>query len=181
MQWQDFFRGKRVTQMGLGLLGRGIHDAQFLSTYVAELVVTDLKNDEQLKSSVEQVSAVAPEGVVKFVLGEHVQGDFEQADFIIKGAGVPLQNEYVDVARARGVPVYMDEALFFMLAPEALRFVGITGTRGKTTTTMLLHHILATAKQRTGEQVQIHLAGNIRDVATLPLLEVATAQDAVIA
>jgi len=31
--WQNFFKGKKVTQMGLGLLGRGVGDAAFLAKF----------------------------------------------------------------------------------------------------------------------------------------------------
>ena len=45
-----YFRGKRITVMGLGLLGRGVGDARFLAERGADLIVTDLKTRERLES-----------------------------------------------------------------------------------------------------------------------------------
>jgi len=38
------FKGKKITIMGLGLLGRGVGDAEFLEKNGADLIVTDLKS-----------------------------------------------------------------------------------------------------------------------------------------
>jgi UDP-N-acetylmuramoylalanine--D-glutamate ligase len=165
----DPFAGKHVTVMGLGLLGRGVNDVRYLAEHGARLTVTDLKTAEQLAPSLERLAGL--DGV-EYVLGEHRLADFRRADFVLKAAGVPRDSPYVAEARAHGVPVEMDESLFAKLAD--VRLVGVTGTRGKTTTTLLLHRILAEAGRRP------HLGGNIRDVATLPLLDVVAPGDAVV-
>ncbi len=51
----DMFKGKKITLMGLGLLGRGVGDAKFLATEGAELIVTDLKSQDELRPSLEQL------------------------------------------------------------------------------------------------------------------------------
>jgi len=172
--WRDFLSGKKVTQLGLGLLGRGVRDADFLAQHCAELTVTDKKSAEDLATSVGKLSAHSN---IVFKLGSHDLSDFEGRDFILKGAGVPLASPEIARAREAGIPVYMDESLFVKLAPD-VRFVGITGTRGKTTTTMLLHKIVERAF--VGDK-QVFLGGNVKDVATLPLLETVRADDIVIA
>lgn len=172
--WRDFLSGKKVTQLGLGLLGRGVRDADFLAQHCAELTVTDKKSADDLATSVGKLSAHSN---IVFKLGAHDLADFEDRDFILKGAGVPLSSPEIARARESGIPVYMDESLFVKLAPD-VQFVGITGTRGKTTTTMLLHKIVERAF--TGDK-QVFLGGNVKDVATLPLLETARAGDIVVA
>lgn len=172
--WRDFLSGKKVTQLGLGLLGRGVRDADFLARNGVELIVTDKKSAADLATSVEKLSAYPN---ITFKLGAHDLADFEGRDFILKGAGVPLTSPEIARAREQGIPVYMDEALFVKLAPE-VSFVGVTGTRGKTTTTMLLHKIVERAFA--GDK-QVFLGGNVKDVATLPLLETANAGDVVVA
>lgn len=57
----------------------------------------------------------------------------------------------------------MDESLFMKLAPD-VHVIGITGTRGKTFTTELIYHILKKSGKR------VHLGGNIKGTAALPLL-----------
>lgn len=159
--WQNFFSGKSVTVMGLGLLGRGIGDVKFLAKYCKEVLVTDLKTETELQTSIEEIGNLPN---VKFVLGKHDLKDFEERDFILKAAGVPLNSPFIAHARERGIPIYMDEALFVKLAPEIIT-VGITGTRGKTTTTMMIYEILKAAGKK------VLLGGNIKGVATLPFLE----------
>ena len=80
MQYADYFKGKKVTVMGLGLLGRGVGDALFLAEMEAEVIVTDLKTEEELATSVAQLSSFSN---MTFVLGEHRFADFENRDFIL--------------------------------------------------------------------------------------------------
>lgn len=149
--------------MGLGLLGRGVGDAKFLAKYAAELLVTDLKTAKELKNSVERLKKFRN---VKFRLGEHRLADFRNRDLIIKAAGVPLASPFIAEAKKHKIPVRMSTALFAKFAQEmGVRIIGITGTRGKTTTTKLIYEIL---RQYFGKKVW--LGGNIQGVATLPLL-----------
>jgi len=160
MKWKEFFKEKKITQMGLGLLGRGIGDALFLSEHCAELIVTDIKTEEQLASSLDQLKKVKN---IIYRLGGHDIKDFQSRDFILKGAGVALDSLFIEHAKDNNIPIEMDESLFAKLA-EHVTIIGVTGTRGKTTVATLIHHILESCGK------QSHLAGNIRGVATLPLL-----------
>lgn len=168
--FKNFFEGKRVTVMGLGLLGRGINDVKFLAKYCAEVLVTDLKSAEELKTSLDEIKDFKN---IKLVLGEHRLEDFENRDFVLKAAGVPMDSLYIEHARNNGVPIYMDEALFVMLAPK-ITTIGVTGTRGKTTTTMMIEAILKNSDKK------YLLGGNIRGMATLPLLETVREGDIVL-
>ncbi len=161
-EWQSFFKGKKVTQLGLGLLGRGVNDAIFLASHGVELVVTDKKTKEQLAASLEKLKPYGQS--IRFVLGEHRLDDFRGKDFILKAAGVPLLSPEIAEARRQHIPIEMDASLFAKLAPPGVILVGITGTRGKSTTTHLIYHIVKAAGKR------VFLGGNVRDMATLPLL-----------
>ncbi|XKT75399.1 MAG: UDP-N-acetylmuramoyl-L-alanine--D-glutamate ligase [Patescibacteria group bacterium UBA2103] len=151
------FSGKRVTVMGLGLLGRGVGDAAYLAEQGAEVLVTDLKSKEELQVSVDKLSHFSN---ISFVLGEHRLEDFEDKDFILKGNGVPLQNKYIEHAQSSGVPIEMSGALFHAYA--GIPMIGVTGTRGKSTITELIHHVLGSRSL---------LGGNIRGVSNLQLLK----------
>lgn len=162
MPWKDFFNHKRITLMGLGLLGRGIGDATFLSACGAQLLVTDRKSKEELGPALDELKAYK---TITYVLGEHRLEDFKNCDMVIKAAGVPLDSPYVAEARKSGVPVYMTTALFAKFAQEVgAMLVGVTGTRGKSTTAHLIHHAIKCAGKR------VHLGGNIRGISTLALL-----------
>ena len=103
MEYEDYFKGKKVTVMGLGLLGRGVGDVAYLAEAGAEeILVTDLKNDEALRESVEKLEQYTN---VRFVLGEHRMEDFEKRDMILVAAGVPMDSEYLRHARKADVPL----------------------------------------------------------------------------
>lgn len=159
MDAREHFEGKRITVMGLGLLGRGLGDVRYLAEQGAELIVTDLKSREQLATSLE---ALAGFPNITFVLGEHRLEDFRDRDMVLKAAGVPLDSVYIEEAKKHDVPVVMSSALFAKLA--GIPVVGVTGTRGKSTTTHMLEAILAKAGKK------VLLGGNVRGVSTLALL-----------
>lgn len=158
------FAGKKITIMGLGLLGRGVGDAEFLARCGARVTVTDLKSRKELAASVARLREFKN---IKFVLGQHREQDFTRADIVLKGAGVPLDSPCIAAARAAGVPVKMDESWFAEIA-KGVRIVGITGTRGKSTTTQLIYETAKVAAKNSAKKVW--LGGNVRGLATLPLL-----------
>lgn len=160
MDYARHFKGKRITLMGLGLLGRGVGDAHFLAECGADLVVTDLKSEDDLSNSVEQLKDFKN---ITFHLGGHRMDDFENRDLIVKAAGVSLDSLFVAHAKKNNIPVRMSADLFVELA--GVPIVGITGTRGKSTVTHLLAHILRTA----GKKVLV--GGNIKGVSNLELLK----------
>jgi UDP-N-acetylmuramoylalanine--D-glutamate ligase len=74
--------------------------------------------------------------------------DIGDLDALILSPGIPhilpVPHRIAAAARAVGRPIWTDAELLFQ-AVRGARFVGITGTNGKSTTTALLAHILATA------------------------------------
>lgn len=161
MDFKEYFSGKKITVMGLGLLGRGVGDAEFLAECGAEVIVTDLKTETELAESVARLRKYEN---ITFVLGEHREEDFTDRDFILVAAGVPLESPYLAVARGSGVLLKQSAAWFAELSKVPL--IGVTGTRGKSTVTAMIYHVLSVV---TGEQ--IILGGNIRGVSNLQLLK----------
>ena len=169
--WKTYFKGKKVTLMGLGLLGRGIGDAKFLAEEGSQLIVTDLKSEEELKSSITELKDFPN---ITFHLGGHVAGDFHDRDFVLKAAGVPADSPFIVEARKNKVPIEMSTSLFAKLSPAMI--VGVTGTRGKSTVTHLVHEVL----KNSYKSGRVFLGGNVRGVSTLPFLREATAADIVV-
>lgn len=161
MEYTDYFKNKKITVMGLGLLGRGVGDALFLAECGAEVLVTDLKSKEELALSVAQLSEFPN---VTFVLGEHRLEDFEDKDMILVAAGVPFDSPYLAHAKEHNVPLEMSAAIFARVSQ--IPVVGVTGTRGKSTVAHMIHHVLSVV---TGEPIL--LGGNIRGVSNLQLLK----------
>lgn len=163
--YKQNFKGKKITIMGLGLLGRGIGYTKFLAECGADLIVTDLKTEEQLATSVKTLEKFEN---IKFVLGEHRLEDFKDRDIVIKAAGVPLDSIYIAEAKKNNIPVEMDVSLFSKCAPGVV-IVGVTGTRGKSMTTTLIYEILKSNEKFLKKNV--YVGGNLRGIATLPLLK----------
>ena len=85
------------------------------------------------------------------------QADLGQARMVLWSPGIahthPQPHPVAQRARALGVPLLCDVELLVLACPEA-RFVGITGTNGKSTTTALTAHLLAVAGfKMTGRRV----------------------------
>src|SRR3989344_9525030 len=176
--WKEFFKGKRVTLMGLGLLGRGAGDAVFLAEHGAELIVTDIRDAEILASSLAKLKKYKN---IQYVLGEHRLEDFRNRDFILKAAGIPLDSPFIAEAEKNRIPIEMDASLFAKMMPEGVTLVGVTGTRGKSTTTALIFDILSLAKSYKLKAISsVYRGGNLVPEATLPLLEEVRAGDIVV-
>ncbi|MBI1754707.1 hypothetical protein HYR65_00295, partial [Candidatus Azambacteria bacterium] len=165
--WRRFFKGKKITVLGLGLLGRAVGDTKFLAEQGADLIVTDLKDEKALQASLKGLKGFTN---IAYHLGWHDFADFKNRDFILKGAGVPLDSPYVAEARKNGIPIKMSASWFAEIAN--IPFVGVTGTRGKSTVTHLLYDIMRAAHSTSSGQagMEVLLGGNVRGVSTLALL-----------
>ncbi|MBI2482088.1 MAG: UDP-N-acetylmuramoyl-L-alanine--D-glutamate ligase [Candidatus Vogelbacteria bacterium] len=179
MDYRDYFKGKKVTVMGLGLLGRGIGVIKFLADCGVDILVTDLKTRKQLAPALKQLSKYKN---IKYVLGEHRLEDFQNKNLIIRAPNAPLDSPYLAEAKKNNIEIEQDASLFVKLVPASVKIVGITGTRGKSTVTHLLYKILQSALRRGSGQKnrKVFLGGNVRGVATLPLLKKIKAGDIVV-
>jgi UDP-N-acetylmuramoylalanine--D-glutamate ligase len=151
-------RGKRVLIMGLGLHGSGIACARYASQQGAVVRVTDLMPTEVLAPSIVSLTGLP----IEYVLGEHRNEDFLWADVVIHVPGVRRDSPYLRVARENGARIEQEIALFFQVCPG--KIIGVTGTRGKTTTTTLIYDIL-----RANDMPAV-IGGNVSGVETLSLL-----------
>lgn len=167
------FKNKKVLIFGLGVLGRGIKDAIFFAKRGAKVIATDLKTAEQLETSISKLEGLD----ITYRLGEHREEDFDWADLIIRNAAVPMSSPYLQYAIKKGKRVEMDESLFAKYCP--CHIIGITGTRGKSTTTTLIGKILDYNKDLLGKR-KIFVSGNLQGEATLPLIDEVTADDLVV-
>jgi UDP-N-acetylmuramoylalanine--D-glutamate ligase len=134
----DNLQGKRVTVMGLGLHGGAVGTVQWLASLGAKITVTDLKSEEELAPSLEKLRDFQD---VTYVFGEHRDSDFTDADLIVRNPSVPSSSEYLAKAKEAGVPVEMDSSLFFLHCPSE-DIIGVTGSKGKTTTAKAITAVL---------------------------------------
>jgi UDP-N-acetylmuramoylalanine--D-glutamate ligase len=160
-------RGKRALVMGLGVHGGGLGVARFLVGQAADVTVTDLRGPDLLKPALDALAGLP----IRYVLGEHREADFRSADLVIRNPGVPRESPYLQIARAAGAAIEMEMTLFFRLCPGPI--LGVTGTKGKTTTTLLTGAML---REQYPDTV---VAGNLR-VSALEALPRITAGTSVV-
>ncbi len=173
--YQKYFKDKNITVMGIGLLGRNLGDIKFLAENGANITATDIKSEKELKKSLRKLKKFRN---INYTLDRHLISDFKNKDFILKGNGIPLKNKYIETGKKNNIPVYMSLALTLdILRKEKINVtvVGITGTKGKSTTTAMIESIL----NKSGKV--FHTAGNIRGVANLPLLKKINGGDIILA
>lgn len=137
---------------------------------------------------------------------ENKDGKIIGCDYVIQASGVPKDNIYLKHSKEQGVKVYQESSLFIEIIrnynnnlekenkskedieQNKIKIIGITGTRGKTTTTFLIKKIIEdyldnqNVKNRNGgggeaaakegkARRQVYFGGNVQGVATLENLK----------
>jgi len=163
------FSQKKVYIIGLGLQGGGVGLVNFFTDLGARVTVTDQKTHHQLASSLKQINNPDTE----FLLGEDYLKNILQGDFIIKGPSVPWNIPELIQAGQNKIPIDMEMSFFAEYCPA--KIIGITGTRGKSTTTMMVYGLLG---KYSGKKT--YLGGNIPGLSTIALLKEITIDDLVV-
>jgi UDP-N-acetylmuramoylalanine--D-glutamate ligase len=161
--WQQFcsdFGGRDVALFGLGRQGGGAKVANTFLRAGAKVTVFDSLSEQELQESISQL-----ESGIQLELGT-THPDFTSYEVVIKNPAVPFTHPAVQNALAAHIPVVGETALAVQYLRD--RCVGITGTRGKTTTTTLIGELLRTAG------LSVVVGGNIPQSPALSLLEQCT-------
>jgi UDP-N-acetylmuramoylalanine--D-glutamate ligase len=136
--------GQRVVVVGAAR--SGIAAAKLLVSRGACVTLSD--RSEQVADA----DTLTSRGVA-LELGGHGVDTFVNADLIVMSPGVPPEQPAIAAARERGVPLIGEVELAFRWLKG--RVVAITGTKGKSTTTVLTGHML----EQAGHHVTV--GGNI--------------------
>lgn len=92
---------------------------------------------------------------IEFEEGQHTEARILAASEVVKSPGIPGTVPLVQKLRVQGTPVISE--IEFAARHTTAKLIGITGSNGKTTTTLLIYHLLKTAGLNVG------LAGNVGD------------------
>jgi len=139
------FRGRRVTIIGLGKGRTTAGLARFLVGKGAEVTIADPKPREDLADGIARLGDIGAK--VTLILGPSSDDSaLADPDFVFVIPGIRPRSPTILRALNRGVPVLTEMALFFRLCRATI--VGITGTKGKTTTTTLVERVLALGSRR---------------------------------
>ena len=141
--------GKKIAVIGFGKEGQSI--LKFLRTLEfarAEIWVLD-RNEK----------TVLPRGVRGQLGGDYLKG-LERFDLIIRSPGIRYHAPEIQAAIWKGITVTSPTKIFFDRSPAPI--IGVTGTKGKGTTSTLVFKILEEGRKKKGERSgKVFLAGNI--------------------
>ena len=142
------FADKQISVFGLHRSGVAV--AKLMDDLGAQVLVTDPKSSDELQADIDTLK----DRDIEFILGGHDQRCIEKADLIVLSPGVPLDIPILQEARSAGIPITgeLEVAASLCAAP----IVAITGTKGKSTTTILTAELL-----KRGNFRRVCAAGNI--------------------
>lgn len=134
---------KLVIILGFGREGKAMHDVLRLKVPTARIIVTD-----EQKIDVAEFHELAD-----------VIGAVDANTVVIKSPGIPWHRPYVEEMEAAGAHFTSSTNLFLKERKGRGTIIGVTGTKGKSTTASLLTAVLRQAGKR------VVLAGNIGEPA----------------
>lgn len=169
-------KDKNVTVVGLARSGIGA--ANLLTELGADVTVTDIKKEDELKDFIPKLRPS-----VRLVLGTHHEDIFLSSDMLVISPGVPLTITPISNAKVRGVPIIGELELAYQIAtygsynppiPPLLGGTGgllaVTGANGKSTATALLDFMM---KKGGFETI---IGGNIGNALTEEILKIVKSQ-----
>lgn len=131
-------KNKRVLVLGLGISGLSIVKA--LNKLGAEIVVYDSKSEEELTGFFKEVKGIS---LRKYLNNKEI--DLANIDLIVKSPGVSHDMPVIIEAKSRNIEIITDLELAYRISPID-NIISITGTNGKTTTTILTGEIFKNKK-----------------------------------
>ncbi|MDO8587971.1 MAG: UDP-N-acetylmuramoyl-L-alanine--D-glutamate ligase [Armatimonadota bacterium] len=140
------YKGKRVAVIGMARTGMAV--AAALRTLGAEVTLYDRKPAEELEDSLAEAARLgvaARPGIDAPPLGG--------ADLVIPSPGIPREAPVFVKAREMGIPVLSEIELAYRLSRAPI--IAVTGTNGKTTTTVMIGKMLEADGRDT------YIAGNV--------------------
>ncbi|HUX32903.1 MAG TPA: Mur ligase family protein, partial [Gemmatimonadaceae bacterium] len=129
-----WLRGE-IAVLGLARSGRAV--GHLLARTGAEVYASDLGASPAIQAAAE---ALRGDGAAVDV-GRHDLERIGRASLVVTSPGVPPDAPPLAAARAAGIPVVSEVEVALRFLP-ALRYIAVTGTNGKTTTTALIAHLL---------------------------------------
>ncbi len=134
--------GKKV--LVVGLARTGLATVKFLKKRGAVVSTSEVKSEEEMKEVSQELRA----GSVSTEWGGHSIEQFVQQDLIVLSPGVEPTLEPIQKALSWGVRVISELELAFQYLRAPI--LAVTGTNGKTTTTLLIGEMLKEGGKRVG-------------------------------
>ena len=139
--------GENVLVIGLGRTGLAC--VEVLRARGAQVFAVDEKPVAQLSDQIEEVRRFG----AAFVAPARLPDVFSVLNAAVLSPGVPMSGDLVRRVRAAGIPLLSEIELAYRLSVSPI--VAVTGTKGKSTTTALIGHLLLASGKRA------YVGGNI--------------------
>lgn len=141
----NFLRNKKIAILGFGLEGKSSYN--FIRKHMKEKMLTIICEEE---CEEEKKQILEKDKFVTFVTGENYLENLEQYDIILKTPGISFKN--LDISKFKDK---ITSQLEFFLEYKKCMTIGVTGTKGKSTTSTLLYEVLKNQGKK------VYLLGNI--------------------
>lgn len=142
------FKGKKTAVIGIGV--EGISSAKFLLGKGVSVTILDKKTKDKIDK---KYLTEAKKLGAKLILGEKYLDDLSSYSFIVRSPGVKLNTQEIKDVLESGANVTSQIKIFLDLCPSPV--IGVTGTKGKGTTSSLIYEML----KKEGRDA--YLGGNI--------------------
>lgn len=139
---KSIFKGKTVAILGLSV--EGLDSVKFFRSQQAEIWCCDRRTKEELGDTYKELLTYKPH----FQLGAGYLDGLERFAYIVRTPGMSPR-----LPELRGKAITSATKLFFTLCPATI--VGVTGTKGKGTTSTLISRMLEAAGHK------VWLGGNV--------------------
>ena len=150
------WQGMRV--LVLGAARQGLAATRYLLRNGASVIINDQKSADEFHKIIQDFSNMA----VQWEFGGHPLSLLQNVDLVIVSGGVPLDLPIIQKALHKGICVTNESQIF--METNSAKTIGITGSAGKSTTTILVGEIANTA---VSTDQKVWVGGNIG----LPLID----------
>lgn len=147
-------KNKNIAILGFGREGQSTY--HFIRKYLKNIPITIL---DQKEISIETVPNLREDLYVSYVIGEDYLKNLEKYECIIKTPGISLKDVDIRLIKDR-----ITSQMELLLEVACQQVIGVTGTKGKSTTSSLIYEILKAQREN------VILAGNI-GIPVLSVLE----------
>lgn len=133
------FTHKKIGILGIGM--EGVATAHFLKNTGADITVLDKQSEKTVDQTL--LSGLKQLGITQYIFGETYLSQLEDFDIIVRSPGIKFLLPEIQAAKEKGVTITSHMQLFMDLCPCPT--IGVTGTKGKGTTSTLIYEMLKKA------------------------------------